>query len=156
MIFTTREDIEAPIAFVFQRVTDFGNYEKQALRRGADVRRTDDAPVPQEGSGWDIVFKYRGKDRKLHAVLTQLDEPNMLVLNTVSGGIESVAKVELVPLSPARTRVAVTLDITAKTLAARLLLQSVKLAKSNLTKRFKARVAEFAEDTEDRANRAGV
>ena len=40
--------------------------------------------------------------------------------------------------------------MSPKSLSARLLLQSLKLAKSNLTRRFKLRVTEFAEDVEDR------
>ena len=34
-------------------------------------------------------------------------------------------------------------------LSARLLLQSLKLAKNNLTRKFKLRIAEFAENIED-------
>lgn len=149
MKFSTREDIEAPIEYVFSRITDFQGFERQALRRGADVQRVDAAPVPVEGSNWDVSFKYRGKDRKLKAVITRLNTPTELQIDTSANGLDGVTAVELVALSRTRTRVAVTLEMAPKSLSARLLLQSLKLAKSNLTRRFKMRITEFAEDTED-------
>jgi hypothetical protein len=62
-------------------------------------------------------------------------------------------RVDLVALSPARTRLNVDLEITPRNLAGRLLIQSVKLAKGNLSKRFRLRVAEYAMDVEDRRTR---
>ena len=56
---------------------------------------------------------------------------------------------ELLALSRNRTRLSVTIDLTPKSLSARLLLQSLKLAKNNLTRKFKLRVSEFAEVIED-------
>ena len=43
----------------------------------------------------------------------------------------------------------VSFELKAKTLTARLLLQSLKLAKTKMTKRFKARVLDYAETVED-------
>ena len=60
-----------------------------------------------------------------------------------------MARVELVSLSPKRTRIVVGLELSAKSLSARLLLQSLKLAKSSLTNRFGSRIKSFAQTTED-------
>ncbi len=149
MKFSTREDIEAPIDYVFSRITDFQGFERQALRRGADVQRIDNAPVPVEGSSWDVAFKFRGKDRKLKAIITRLDRPTELRIDTAAIGLDGVTKVELVPLSRNRTRIAVSLDMSPKSLSARLLLQSLKLAKNSLSRRFGMRVTDFAEDVEE-------
>lgn len=155
MDLTTKEDIEAPIAFVFQQVTDFQAFERQAMRRGADVRRRDSLPRPGKGSGWDVIFKFRGKDRRLSAEVTEFDAPNMLCLQTSSGGIDGRTVIELVPLARTRTRLTVRTDLSATGLAARLLLQSLKLARGNLSRRLSARVSTFATDVEGRYARNG-
>ncbi len=148
MKFSTREDIEAPIEHVYERVTDFAGFERQALRRGGDVRRLDAGQEPQVGSKWDISFQFRGKDRKMTADLVKLDRPTALQIDTTASGIDGETKVELVALSRSRTRLSVTMDLKPKSLAAKLLMQSLKLAKSSLSRKFKLRVAEFAEETE--------
>lgn len=148
MKFSTREDIEAPIEHVFSQVSDFAGFERRALRHGANITRADDEPV-QVGSSWDIAFKYRGRDRRMQATLAELEPPHHYRVDTVSDGMAVTTEVELVALSRGRTRVAVGMDLRAKTLTARLLLQSMKLAKGKLSKRFKARIVEFAEDIED-------
>lgn len=149
MKFSTREDIEAPIDYVFSRITDFNGFERQALRRGADVQRVDPSSVIQPGSAWDIGFKFRGKDRKMKATIARLDQPTVLTIQTSANGIEGETLIELVALSRNRTRLSVIIDLTPKGLSARLLLQSLKLAKTNLTRKFKLRVSDFATDIED-------
>ena len=148
MKFSTREDIEAPIDHVFDRVSDFASFERRALRYGADVVRLDEGPV-QEGSSWNIAFQFRGRERRMQSHLASFDPPNGYLVTTMSDGMTITSTVDLVALSRGRTRVAVAVDLRAKTLTARLLLQSMKLAKTKLTKRFKARVLEYAEDLED-------
>tara|TARA_R110002051_G_scaffold1008_6_gene4979 strand:- start:16945 stop:17412 length:468 start_codon:yes stop_codon:yes gene_type:complete len=149
MKFSTREDIEAPIDYVYARVSDFNGFERQALRRGADVQRLGASSVVQQGAAWDIAFKFRGKDRKMKATIANLDQPTLLRVETNASGIDGETVIELVALSRNRTRVSVMIELSPKSLSARLLLQSLKLAKSNLTRKFKLRIAEFAEDVED-------
>jgi hypothetical protein len=152
MKFSTREDIEAPVDYVFAQVSDFAAFERRAMRQGADVTRREDGPIAQ-GAIWDISFQFRGRDRKVLAELTQLDVPTLLSIDSASDGLNAVTEVELIALSQTRTRVLVSFDLRAKTLTARLLLQSLKLAKTKMTKRFNARVLDYAEDIEDRYRR---
>lgn len=149
MKLSTREDIEAPIDFVFARVTDFDAFERRALRQGAHVTRQGDGTV-DVGTVWDINFNFRERERNVQATLTRLDAPHDIKVESISDGLTAQTDVEVVALSPGRTRLIVGFEMRARTLTARLLLQSLKLAKGKLTKRFKARVLDFAEDIEDR------
>lgn len=150
MQFSNREDIEAPAEFVFEQVTDFTVFERQALRRGADVRRKDATPGAGVGSSWDVTFKFRGKDRQISIEVTDFDAPNSYTLATRSGGVTGETVVELVPLSRSRTRLSVKTDLAAHGLTARLLLQSLKLAKANLNQRMATRIASYALDIQER------
>lgn len=150
MKFVAQEDVEAPIDFVFEQVTDFAAIERSALRRGAEVQRIDDLDETRPGMKWDAAFDLRGKRREMKLELTELDRPNGLVVASRSPNMAGKMALDLVALSRSRTRINVEIDMTPKTLAAKLLVQSMKLAKSNLTKRFKLRVAGYAKDLEDR------
>jgi len=98
--FSTREDIEAPIEHVWAHVADFGHFEKQAMRRGADVQRTDSQRAHGLGSEWTVKFTFRGKLREIDAKVVEFDAPNVIALNGVSGGLHGDTRVELVALSP--------------------------------------------------------
>lgn len=153
MQFSSNEDIEAPIDEVFAMLSDFETFERSAMRRGIEVQRADDSATKAPGMAWDASFTMRGKPRKLHLVLTAIDPPNALHFESNSPGLDGVLTIDLVALSPRRTRLAIMLNLAPKTLSARLFLQSLKLAKSNLTKRFKVKVAEYAKAIEDRGTR---
>lgn len=149
MNFTTHYDLDAPIDYVFTKATDFGSFERQALRRGANVARFDGTGPIRVGSGWDVAFTFRGKDRKLRATIDQIEAPSLLRINTAASGLDSIATIDLTSLSPKTTRLAVTVDMSAKSMSARLLLQSLKLARGNLNKRFDKRIKEFSVGVED-------
>lgn len=148
MQFSAREDISAPIEHVFVAVSDFDGFERQILRRGAEIQRKDPSGGAGIGSEWKAKFEFRGKERKVTARITEFDAPNGYKSSGKTGGLEGDFGVELVSLSPNRTRMTVSLDLTAKTLAGRLLVQSLKFAKGNLSKRFSKRVFGFAQGIE--------
>lgn len=150
MELTAREDIEAPLDQVFAELTDFEGIERQALRRGIDVKRTNDTGAAAQGLAWQAGFKFRGKTRTADIELCEYAAPEQMVFQSVSGGLEARTVVDLVALSRSRTRIGLTTDFGAKTLSARLLLQSLKLAKGGLDKRFKTRMAGLAKDLENR------
>ncbi len=153
MQFSTKEDIEAPIETVFAEITDFQAFERSALRRGAEVRRIDDKATPGVGTAWHVGFMMRGKRREIQMQVSQYDHPNGITLSSMSPAMGGAMVIDLVALSRGRTRMSVDLTLEPKNLASRLLVQSLKLARGNLTKRFKLRAAEYAIDVEDRYKR---
>ena len=150
MKFVTKEDIDCPIEHVFARAADFTGFERQALRRGADVRRTDRNEKHGLGSGWDVIFKFRGKDRHLRATISDWEPPNGYAVASTTSGIEGVVLVELVPLSRGRTRLSMSIELKPTTLGARIMVQSLKLARGTLQRRFELRVADYASEIVER------
>ncbi len=150
MQFNSKEDIEAPIERVFAAVTDFESFERAALRRGAEEHQTDNLKALGVGCTWDARFEMRGRRRDVAIAVSEFDPPNGYKIAFKAQGLEGEMNVELVALSKNRTRLAISMELQPKTLSARLLVQSLKLAKMNLTKRFQLRVADFARDMEDR------
>ncbi|MEL7090932.1 MAG: SRPBCC family protein [Pseudomonadota bacterium] len=154
MKFSTKEDVAAPIEEVFKALSDFESFERQAMRRGAEVQRVDDGKGLCEGATWKVAFSMRGRRRNLDLMLDRFEAPNEMLFVAKSQGMDAVFTIELLALSRSRTRMAVALEMTPLNLAARLLIQSLKLAKTNLTKRFKLRVADYAKQIEDRLGQA--
>ncbi len=150
MKFSTRQDIEAPIDFVFRHAADFEAHARQAMRRGIEVARADNLDEPAPGMCWNLRFSYRGKARRMFGELVEFEAPTGFAIQSESGGIESRFEAEFLTLSQGRTRLRAGLQISPRTLSARLLVQSMKLAKGRLSDAFAARVAQFAEDLEDR------
>ncbi|MBO9402308.1 SRPBCC family protein [Shimia sp. R9_3] len=150
MELTGREDIDVPIEQAFIMLTDVEVYERSALRRGADVTRLDTLHHAGVGAEWQISFIFRGKAREVHLEMTGYDRPNEIAMKAKIGGLETDVKIELVALSRTKTRIQFWCGMRAKTLSSRLLLQSLKLARGNLTNRVSKRLAHMREDFEDR------
>jgi len=154
MELTSKEDVDAPLAEVFAAISDFASFERSAIRRGVEVQRLSDDPAPQVGMAWDVRADFRGKPRELRLELSTYEPTTLITLSGVSNSLSGSGQIEFLALSPRRTRLSVKVKLEAKTLSGRLLLQSLKLARSKVNKRFKHRVAEFASLTEDRLNRS--
>ena len=150
MKFSTKEDLEIGIDDVFEMLSDFDGFERKIMRHGVDVIRLDQLGTTAVGAKWRAKADFRGKMRDFQVELVTFDRPNEMIFKTESGGMSAKFTVELVALSRNRTRMRVELDIKPKTLPARLLMQSARLAKNSLNKRYKTRVANFSEDLEDR------
>ena len=155
MKFSTRQDIEAPADYVFDQITDFDGLERQAIRRGIDVRRKNPAQPRGVGAGWVVQAPFRGKLRNVDAYVSEFDPPNALIADAKSGGLDMTLNVELVPLSPMRTRVTLGYEVRPQTLSARILVQSIKFAKASLQRRFNKRVGAYCAGISERyENRA--
>ena len=156
MKFSTRKDIEAPARFVFDQLADFGTFERAAMRRGITLRRLDTLTEPGAGMSWDIGFRFRGKPRQMLVDIRRFEPPELLEYAGQSNSFDATMALQVTALSRSRTRFSVALELKPRTLRARLLLQSAKLGKSRLDRKFDERVGHFASDIEKRAAQAGV
>lgn len=154
MKFSAREDIDGAIEDVFRFLTDFEAFERQAIRRNLDAQRTDSLRQAGVGMAWHTQFRLRGRVRQLDITLSELEAPNSLVFQGRSKGLHTVFSVELIALSPSRTRMTVTLDLSPKTLPARLMVQSLKLIRKTITPRFKTRLHDFDRTMESQLHSA--
>ncbi|GFE51144.1 DNA polymerase III subunit gamma/tau [Roseobacter cerasinus] len=151
MKFSTQEVMAVPIQQAFDLLTEFSELEQAARRRGAQIQRLDALDGPAVGMQWMAVFVHRNRGRRVEVLLTELIAPHVIGVDFTSQGIKGQSRVELLALSPQRTRVMVSLEMRPGTLAARLLLQSLKIAKARLTERYKARVAQYLKELELKA-----
>ena len=155
MRFSVRQEVEGPQERVFAALSDHAALERMARERGVEVTRTDEMDGPAPGMTWEIRFEYRGKARAATLVLTEYDPPERLTCNAVSEGLEVAIVLDLEALSEARTLVKLDMDLSAKTMASRLLIQPLKVGRGAIEKRLQSAAADYAKKIEARLARAG-
>ncbi|MFD0981790.1 MULTISPECIES: SRPBCC family protein [Tropicimonas] len=148
MKLSTQEEIDAPIERIWAAVTNAGDYERQVRRKGVEVTRHSEGADLGVGTTWTAKFDFRGLQRELHTEISTFDAPNLLVLDSVVGGVDAVAQVELTELPGNRTRLAASVDMKPTSIPGRVLIQTLRLAKTTLTNRFQRRVRRFAREME--------
>ena len=153
MKLATREDIDAPIEAVFEQLSDFDSFERAIMRRGAEIQRVDEMTTPGPGTAWRTNFQFRGRQRDAKINLDEHTRPDRLRASVRSSGIEMDVLIDLVAMSKTRTRMNFAIDARPKTVPARLMIQSLKLARRGMYQRFRNRIKEFAALIEKRAQR---
>ncbi|MCA8868376.1 MAG: SRPBCC family protein [Rhodobacteraceae bacterium] len=154
MRFSGKTDIEASADATFSQFADFQFFERFALRSGADIRRVDDLMSPGPGMIWDVNLDYKGKARRMVVELVDFNPPSSMIFAAAANALEASILVELVPLSARQTRASVTLDISPRTLPARLAVQSARLTKGVLNRKFSKRLNQFGRALQERINTA--
>jgi hypothetical protein len=78
------------------------------------------------------------------------DPPNGYGVQSSSSGIDGTVVVELVPLSRNRTRLSLSIELKPKTIAARIMVQSLRLGRGTLQRRLDLRMADYASEIVER------
>lgn len=154
MQFSSVQDVNAPLDFVFQQMSDFESYEAYGLRTGVDVERKDTLSEKAAGMKWRVEGEMRGKRRKLNIELTEYRPDNLLKFFVKSTGIEATATMEAMALTRKQSRIKVTTVLKPKTISARLILQSAKLAKNSMNRKFNHRFWTYANYIEGNYNKS--
>ncbi len=154
MKLVAKKDVEAPAAFVFRQMSDFEGWERAAMRRGAEVTRTDKLTSVGQGMAWDTQFTYRGKERRASLRLDSITHNSALALSARSAPVNGTLQIDIIDLAAKRTRIELRLEVRPNTLSARILLQSLRLARARVDRNYDQRVAQLAAEIEDRYRRS--
>lgn len=146
-----QEDIGLGIEEAFRCATDLDFLERQVLRRGIDIVRTDRLEMPGVGATWTAKPDWNGRTYPMILEISDWQSPERAGLVANAKGLEGDLTAEFLALSPQVTRLRLVLTIRAKTFRDRMLLKSVELAKSRLSEKFSNFVQDFARNTENRA-----
>ena len=141
MKFKVSEDVDAPQELVWARFTDFSGFEEDARGRGAILNRVGNWTQTVQGVEWRGEVTVRGKSRPITAKVTQLVPQELCIVDSRIGGMNCHQEIIFVPLSTTVTRVALMLDLSADTLTARLLLQTMKLARGRVLQKLQGVLA---------------
>lgn len=156
MKLAAKYDVDAPVDFVFRELMDFDAWERMAIRRGAEVVRSDTLATPGAGMEWLANFTYRGKPRSAKIRLETLTKDSLLGLKLRSSLVDVDMAIELLDLAVARTRITVRSEVKPKTIAARIYLQTLRLARKKVDAAYAQRIAQLAVEMEDRYRRPAL
>ncbi|HHW34535.1 MAG TPA: hypothetical protein GXX24_10420 [Paracoccus solventivorans] len=145
MKFSLRHDSDLPAEVLFRAVSDFDRIERMLARRGIEVRRNQLA-APAAGAGWDVGFDLRGKRRELQLDLAQFDQPERIAMTGLGEGLDIALAMTVIALTRAKSRAIFEVEIRPRHMRARLMLQTAKLGKSQLDRKFADRAGRFLGD----------
>jgi uncharacterized protein YndB with AHSA1/START domain len=154
MKLTAKTDLEVPAAAVFASLVDHPAWEREAIRNGVEVERPAGTPATGVGAEWRIRGHFRGKARKVQVKIEEMTQDQRIALGLDSPSIEGATRLEIMVLSPRRSRMRVDLEIKPKTLAARLFINTMRLAKGRVQARFEKGLGRLGARIKDRYDRS--
>ena len=156
MKLTAKTDLEAPVEFLHAYLCDNATWEREAIRRGVEVERPADMPLTGVGAGWRIKVPFRGRVRKVLLRVDEIVQDQTIAYSFEGQALVGTTVLEMKALSPRRCRLKVTIDAKPKTLAARLFLNTLRLARRKVEERFEKRVGQLGARVEERYAREKV
>lgn len=145
----TSEEIAAPLEDVWAVLADLDGLEREAVSKGVTLQRLGRPGAPS----WAVEFTFRDRLRQAEVRQIRVLAPELMQFDMTGKSAEAEVRLELLPLSPAQCRLTVTTQLRARSLAARVFVQSLKLARGTLTRRYQARIRRLAVALGERAAR---
>ncbi|MCC1492226.1 SRPBCC family protein [Cognatishimia sp. F0-27] len=155
MKFTSTTQIAAAPEHVFALLSDCDWIEARARNSGLDPKRVPPDAAFAVGTAWQMRSEVHGVVRDISVVVQDCTEPVRIGFLARAGGVEFVTALALAPHGTGGTVATVTVDVLAKSLSAKVLMQPMKVAKAQIARKLDARIAAYAAELE-RAIASGV
>ncbi|WP_246184957.1 hypothetical protein [Paracoccus aestuariivivens] len=92
---------------------------------------------------WAIGFDWRGKQRDVDLSVVENAPPEKLVLSGTSDMFDLGIVMTVIPLSLSKSRLIFEVDVRPRGMKARLLLQTAKLSRGQIDRKFAQRIGDF-------------
>jgi hypothetical protein len=143
MKLTAKTDLDAPAEFLHACLCDTTLWEREASRRGVEIERPADMPLTGVGAGWRARVPFRGRVRKVLLRLDELTGDRIVAYSFDGQALVGTVHLETTSLSARRSRLKVIIDAKPRTLAARLFLNTLRLARRKAEDRMEKRVGQL-------------
>lgn len=150
MKLSARKDIDAPVADVFDICTDTATWERAALRRGVEIERKDTLSSFAPGMHWAIGFLWREKRRAAEVKLLSAERPTSMKFHAFGSLMDVMIEAEFVALSVRKSRIILRTEIKPRNLSARVIVQSLKLARGRIEAKYEAKLGQLAQELEQK------
>ncbi|WP_435164212.1 hypothetical protein [Falsirhodobacter sp. 1013] len=142
MKITSKCDVGASPDFVFARMSDYEAWERAIAKRNTTLVRS---PGPiRPGTTWDTRFRLKGRDRDMLMTLFSEIPGRQVHVTLADTSLDVDILADLIEVAPERSRIAVSLELRPRNLTARLLIQSLRLAKGKVQGQLDQRVDQWA------------
>lgn len=150
LVLKSSQDMDMPIAAAFAQATDFAYFERRAMRSGIEVHRHGEAEG-LVGQAWTVRGELRGRMRLISVEVVEAEAPALLRLLSSTGQIDFHTECQFIEMGRRRTRLNVAIGLVPQTFAARLMVQSLRLARPRLKRRLDSSLHKVCRHAEKRA-----
>ena len=126
----------------FRAATDYAFFEAWARDAGLDVARIGTGPL--QHLSWLVSGRIRGRERDIALSVPEVAAPVRMHVVTQINHIAAHSDIQFIELSRRRCRMTVTVGLVPKSIAARLIVHSLRLSRPRLTRRLNRGLGQFA------------
>ena len=134
MEITYQRIINVPPSYAFARATDFRRFEAEGFGNLAPFEPRSEIRAPELGARWRTAAEFQGRPRRFSLQLLEMTEPNHLVLGNKSEKYDVEAQMSFKPTGTNATSFHFTLNAKARSITAKLILQTIQLARGRIVK----------------------
>ena len=135
MRFESTTEVAAPPAEVFDVIADFDTLLALADARGADLVRTDDGRLGPAGAAWRGTVALGGHERRVEGHVAGFDAPCGYDVAGTTEGLAFDIAIAVEGLPGGRSILSAEIVLRPETLKARMVMQTLKLARGSLDRR---------------------
>lgn len=141
-----RRSIATPQEFAFNAASDFARFEREGAG-GAKFTRITGTGV-ELGSEWRVEADFRGRMRRFNVRLTSYDPHERIELSTGSSKFDVRVTYAFTATGAAQCEMVMSIDTAARSLAGRLIFQTLQLARARFERYLADAVARMATQME--------
>ncbi len=141
--------INVPKAFAFARATDFVQFEAEGFGKLSPFERRSEIEAPNIGTRWRTSSEFQGRARRFSLELLELKPSELMVLGNKSEKYDIEARFSFEEHTEGETEFSFKLVAKAQSITARLILQTIQLARGRIESSMTTEFEKMGRNMED-------